>query len=132
MRRRPQRDDRRVPGQGIVEFALASTMFLTIVLGTIDFGRAIFIAAELHNAVREGTAVGRLKPTDTAAIKAAVTGHGVGSGLSASNVTVTCSSGCTTGNTITVQASVGFQAVAQSFLGIAPFTINSSSTVEIE
>src|SRR5215213_9601955 len=118
-----QRRNRRVPGQGIVEFGLASTLFLLIILGTIDFGRAIFLAAELHNAVREGTAVGRISPTNSAAIKSAVTGHGLGNGLTASDVTVSCSGTCKTGETVTVQASVGFQAVTQAFLGISPITI---------
>jgi Flp pilus assembly protein TadG len=121
-----------LPGQGIVEFGLASTLFLLIVLGTIDFGRAIFLAAELHNAVREGTAVGRITPTNTSAIKTAVTSHGLGNGMTASNVTVSCSGTCKTGETVTVQASVNFQAVTQDFLGISPITISSSATVNIE
>lgn len=120
------------PGQGIVEFALASTVFLVLVLGTIDVGRAIFLAAELHNAVREGAAVGRLRPTDTAAITAAVVAHASGNGLTANAVAVECAGGCATGGTLTVRASAEFQAVAQSLFGIPPFTIDSAATVDIE
>ena len=132
---RPRRSivrDTASPGQGIVEFALASTIFLMIVLGTIDFGRAIFLAAELRNAVREGTAVGRLQPTNTTAIKSAVVNHGTGNGIPSGSVTVSCTGGCTTGGTITVSASVGFQAVTQDLLGISPITMSASSTVDIE
>ena len=120
------------PGQGIVEFALASTIFLLIVLGTIDFGRSIFLAAELRNAVREGTAVGRIQPTNTSAIKSAVVAHGTGNNIPSGNVSVSCTGGCTTGGTITVSASIGFQAVTQDLLGISPITMNASSTVDIE
>lgn len=120
------------PGQGIVEFALACTIFLVVVLGTIDFGRAIFLAAELRNAVREGTVVGRVQPTNTSAIKSAVVNHGTGNAISSGSVMVSCTGGCTTGGTITVSASVGFQAVTQSLLGIAPVTMSASSTVDIE
>lgn len=126
------RRDTALPGQGVVEFALASMVFLLIVFGTIDFGRAIFISAELHNAVREGTKVGRLDPTNTAAIKTAVVDHASGSGLTPGAVTVSCDGTCTTGNKITVSASVEFQAVTQGFLGISPITLRSSSSVDIE
>lgn len=119
-------------GQGIVEFALASTVFLLIVLGTIDFGRAIYLSAELHNAVREGTAVGRLQPTNTAAIRDAVVKYAIGNGLDPGRVTVSCDGGCTTGNTLTVRASTDFQAITQTFLGIPAFTMSSSATVDIE
>ena len=37
-------------GRAIVEFGIASLLFLTIIFGTIDFGRAIFISAEIRNA----------------------------------------------------------------------------------
>lgn len=120
------------PGQAMVEFVFAGTLFFLIVFGTIDFGRAIFVAAEIHNAVREGTNVGRLQPTNTTAIRAAVIDHAAVTGLTSSMVTVTCTNSCRSGDTITVSASVGFQAVTQQFLGISPFTISSSSTVDVE
>ena len=59
--RRRRGDGSRVhPGQAIVEFAFASIIFLLIVFGTIDFGRAIFIAGDLHNAAREGARYGKV------------------------------------------------------------------------
>src|SRR5688572_28552338 len=83
-------------GQATVEFAIASTLFLMIVFGTIDFGRAIFVSAELHNAVREGGRVGKITPTNTAAIKTAVVDHAAGTGLTAGAVGVSCQGGCAT------------------------------------
>ena len=122
----------RKPGQAIVEFALASLVFLMIVFGTIDFGRAIFTAVTLHNAVREGARYGKVNPTQTGTIQTKVTEQVSKTGSSVSSVTVSCSSGCTSGNSMTVSASIPFQAITQQLLGISPFTMSSSSTVDIE
>jgi Flp pilus assembly protein TadG len=45
---------RRQRGQGLVEIALVLPVFLLIVLGTIDFGRAIYIYSVMSNGAREG------------------------------------------------------------------------------
>jgi len=41
-------------GQGLVEIALVLPVFLLIVLGTIDFGRAIYYYSVISNGAREG------------------------------------------------------------------------------
>ena len=107
-------------------------MFLTIVFGTIDFGRAVFVSAELRHAAREGARFGKIHPTDTAGIKAVVIAQARGTGLTSSGVTVTCSGSCKTDDKVVVTVSVGFQAVTQDFLGIGPMTLRSSSTSRIE
>jgi Flp pilus assembly protein TadG len=133
MPRRRRRDGSRVhPGQAIVEFAFASMVFLLIVFGTIDFGRAIFVAAELHNAAREGARYGKIKPADTAGIRTAALNKSTGTGLTSGNIGVSCTGACKSGDTLTVTTQVQFQAITQSLLGISPFTINSTSTVDIE
>jgi Flp pilus assembly protein TadG len=116
----------------MVEFAFASMIFLTIVFGTIDFGRAIFISADLHNAAREGARYGKIKPTDTSGIQTRAVDKAAGTGLTAGNVGVTCSGVCKFGDTLTVTTQVQFQAVTQKLLGISPFTISSSAKVDIE
>lgn len=119
-------------GQAIVEFALASMIFLMVMFGTIDFGRAVFISAELRNAAREGARYGKIHPTDTAAIRAETVKYAVGTGLTTGSVTVTCSGSCKADDKVTVSVSVGFQAITQSLLGIGPLTLSSSSTTRIE
>jgi Flp pilus assembly protein TadG len=116
----------------MVEFAFASMIFLTIVFGTIDFGRAIFISADLHNAAREGARYGKINPTDTSGIQTRTVTKAKGTGLTAGNVGVTCINPCKFGNTLTVTTQVPFQAVTQKLLGIGPITLKSSSTVDIE
>ena len=50
------------PGQATVEFAFAGFVFLLIVFGTVDLGRAIFFYSQLHNAVGEATREARREP----------------------------------------------------------------------
>ena len=119
-------------GQAIVEFALASLLFLTIVFGTIDFGRAIFVSAELRNAAREGARYGKIHPTNTGAIKSETVKYAVGTGLTSGGVGVSCTGSCKADDKVTVTATVGFTAITQSILGIGPLTLSSSSTARIE
>ena len=122
----------RASGQALVEFAAASLVFLMIVFGTIDFGRAIFIQAGLHNGVREGARVGKVECGDTAEIKDAVLRKSPGIGLTAGAINVS-TSGCTppTG-TVTVSASVTFRAVTAGLLGLPTLNLDSTTTVDVE
>jgi Flp pilus assembly protein TadG len=116
-------------GQAIVEFAFASMVFLMIVFGTIDFGRAIFMSADLHNAAREGARYGKVNPADTSGIQTMVQDK---SKLSNVTVNVSCTGSCKSGDTMTVTVSMPFQAVTQQLLGINPITLKSSAVVDIE
>jgi Flp pilus assembly protein TadG len=60
VRRRSAR--RRSPGQGLVEFALAITVFLTILIGLIDLARAAFLFNGVSDAAREIARVTSLHP----------------------------------------------------------------------
>jgi len=130
--RRSGRWFHRPSGQATVEFAIASILFLTIVLGTVDFGRAIYMDSELTNSVREGARYATVAPTDTSGIKNRVIQQSTGLGLTSSNITATCSTTCTTGNNITVKASMRFTFIAQRLLGISPFTMHAQATDAIE
>ncbi len=55
-------------GQSLVEFALILPLFMLIVLGIFDFGRAIYGYSALHNAAREGARYGAVHPCDTTGI----------------------------------------------------------------
>ena len=121
------------PGQALVEFAFAATLFSMLVFGTTDFGRAIFMYSELQNGVREGARYAKVKPTDTAGIRQRVVDKSPAIGLTTGNVTVGSCSACEPGkDTITVEAALPFQAVTQQLLGIAPFTMTARAQVTIE
>jgi Flp pilus assembly protein TadG len=124
---------RHVPlGQATVEFALVSIIFFSIVLGTIDFGRAIYMYSQLTNSVREGARYAEVSPSSTTAIKQRVVSYSSGLDLSTGDVTVSCSTTCKTGNNVTVSAEIEFSLVAQSFLGIAPFHMHAHATNAID
>ena len=122
-------EPRRVGGQATVEFALCLTVFLMIVFGTVDFGRAIFLKSELDNAVREGARYGKLNPTSTSGVTSRVVSFASDTGLTTSGVTVSCAGVCLTGDKMTVTASVQFSAFTQSLLGISPFTVGTDYVV---
>jgi Flp pilus assembly protein TadG len=122
---------RNTTGQATVEFALCATVFFMIIFGTIDLGRVVFLKSQLDNAVREGARYGKIHETDISGVKAKVVSYS-NSGLTTSGVTVTCSTSCTTGGTMTVTATVTFSAFTQSLLKISPITLTSTATVDIE
>jgi hypothetical protein len=126
--RQPEQWSHARSGQAMVEFALVSILFLTIVLGSIDFGRAIYIDSQLTNAVREGARYAQVAPTDTAGIRTEVKHQGTGLGLTNGDIIVSCSSSCTAGNDITVRANLDFSFIIQDFLGIGPFTMHAQAT----
>jgi Flp pilus assembly protein TadG len=45
----------RATGQSLAEFALALPLILLLIMGTIDFGRAIYSYVTINNASRMGT-----------------------------------------------------------------------------
>lgn len=119
-------------GQATVEFAFAGILALTLIFGTIDFGRAIYIKSTLTNAVREGARYGQIHPADTSGIKRAVVDVSPGLGLRTSSVSVACVDTCTPGERIIIRASLDFSAVTQQFLGVRPIRLTSSASVTIE
>lgn len=126
-------------GQAIVEFAVASILFFLILFGTIDFGRSIYLYAELNNAVREGARYATVNLKDLnddsgAKTKQRVIDKAPGLGLETSDVNVICDQGppCKSGDPVTVKVSIGFKAITQDFLGIRPFTMKASATDTIE
>ena len=144
---------REARGQATVEFAIVSIFLLLTVLGTIDFGRAIFLKSELENAVREAAREARTvtarpgqvgPPCDSIAniVNLRVKmmrnpgGCNVGDhprpGLQSATVTYSCSPSCSSGGRLTVIARLPFQAVTQEFLGISPMTLQASATVTLE
>ncbi len=122
------------PAQAIVEFAVVSLAFFLIVFGTIDFGRAIFMYSQLHNAVREGARAGKIDPTNATAIRNAVLKHAEGLNLSSSDITIACNNGgcSSTSETVKVTAAIGFTAITQELLGIGPITLRASAEVLTE
>jgi Flp pilus assembly protein TadG len=132
-------------GQATVEFAVVSVVFLMIVLGSIDFGRSIYIYSQLNNAVRDAAREGKVALSSGSGVDSTALSRRVRifknretnaetprPGLEAAVASVSCSGGCAAGDKLTVSATLDFQAVTQGFLGISPITLKASSTVVLE
>lgn len=118
-------------GQALVEFALASLLFLVIVFGTLDLGRAIYQYAQVHNAVREGARVAKVKPTDTAAIKDRVLATSTGLGLSADSINVSGGGG-KPGDMVRVTVTYRFTLITGALLDVEVPPLDASAAVAIE
>jgi Flp pilus assembly protein TadG len=121
---------RRTPaGQAVAEFSIVSVAFFMLVFGTIDFGRAIYMYAQLRDAAREGARYGTIYPDDVTTIKSTVIGNATGFDLGPSDVSVTCKGGCTAESTaVTVVVTGRFTAITQNVLGLSPITMSASAT----
>lgn len=120
-------------GQATVEFAFTSLIFLTLVFGTIDFGRVAFTYSQLHNGVREGARVAKVKCGNESAIKNAVIDRSPTLGLTTGDITVTSVGACKPPTaTVTVAATTQFTAITQNLLGIAPITLTATAKVDVE
>lgn len=53
---------RKSPGQSLVEFALILPLFLVLIMGLFDIGRAVLYYAVINTAVREGTRYAIVQP----------------------------------------------------------------------
>jgi Flp pilus assembly protein TadG len=82
---RHRQDDQR--GQTLVEFALILPIFVLVLVGIFDVGRAIYAYNTVNNAAREAVRVA-IVDQDTAAITAEAVSQSVSLGLNSSAVTV--------------------------------------------
>jgi TadE-like protein len=82
------RPRRRGRGQALVEFALVLPVFLLIIFGVVDFGRAVYGFNTIGNAARSGGRVAIVSQTP-ATIQAAAIGEAIGLGTQPSDVVIT-------------------------------------------
>jgi Flp pilus assembly protein TadG len=68
-------------GAALVEFAVGSLAFFTLILGIIEMGRACMVSELLTEAARRGARAGVIEGTSSAAIKQAATDYLTGMGI---------------------------------------------------
>jgi len=70
MRRRNRSDfGRSDAGASLVEMALVLPLFLLLMFGAVDFGRAFYLGIEVAGAARAGASYGSQNPNDTTGIQ---------------------------------------------------------------
>jgi Flp pilus assembly protein TadG len=128
-------------GQALIEFALILPLFLLLLFGMIDFGRAYSASVTLTNAAREGARYGVIQPANTSGIVSRV--QNTAGPYNDSNLTVapSCSPSCSSGNDVIVQTTYQFSfitplAAIANFVsgGALPSTLSlkSSANMRIE
>jgi Flp pilus assembly protein TadG len=131
----PAGTGKRRRGAAAAEFAIVAPVFFLMVIGFIEFGRALMVQQVLVNASRVGARQATTSGATTAQVKAAVEAYT--NGVSINGVVVTVSpepSTAAAGTTITVNTSVAFSDV--SWMNSAWFlggkTLKSSSQMRKE
>ena len=127
------RDDR---GQTITEFALILPIFILVLVGIVDFGRAVYASSTIQNAAREAVRVAIVNQNVTA-IETEAIEHAVALGVDGADVDITfmdpdyTSGVCTTiprvGCIVEVEVRYAYNA-ATPILGNIVGTINMSGS----
>jgi hypothetical protein len=140
--RRDRRRNRR--GQALVEFSLAITVFLLLVMAIVDFGRGIYMYNGVSQAAREVARTTSVHPgsplgsstdaTDTLNVQKRLV-----PGLQ--NPTFSCVAAdtysvvtrpCIPGDLVRVEVTAPFRPITPLLGAFGPFTLKGSSTVEIQ
>ena len=141
---------KRMRGQALIEMAVALPLFLTVIFGVTDLGRAAFTYNGLMNLARESSHYAMLEySTDASSpcywasynsancltqVRNYALGLNMVPDLYAVNVSidlVACQGTCTSAEyPITVSMATHFQPVSTTLLGIGPFDISASSTAQ--
>jgi Flp pilus assembly protein TadG len=134
MMRMIRRRDRR--GQTIVEFALILPIFILLLVGIIDFGRAVYASSTIQNAAREAVRVA-IVDQNTTVIETEAIEQAVALGIDGANVDVTfldpdytagpCSTTPNVGCIVEVEVRYAYNA-ATPILGNIVGTINMSGS----
>lgn len=69
MKKQEKINSKKQRGQSLVELAISLMVILLLLLGTIDFGVALFAWVSMRDAAQEGAVYGSIKPTDETGIK---------------------------------------------------------------
>ncbi|MBI4467962.1 MAG: pilus assembly protein [Acidobacteria bacterium] len=81
----------RTRGQSTVELAFAAPIFMLLVIGMIEYGRAMMIHHTITNAAREGARVGAFSGSDAGTVQTAVDKYLNGGGLESAKAQITIS-----------------------------------------
>jgi Flp pilus assembly protein TadG len=122
-------------GAALVEFALVATMLMMLIMGMIDFGRALYTKNSLTNAAREGgrfAAVQEDVEDRTAEIKDTVISHMSpfgGAALTAAQITVTYNKSGSTVMSTTIVIAYPFEPITPiaGLIGLDPLTLKASA-----
>ena len=100
LRRTRRRFARHSAGNAAIEMALAAPVLATLMVGTVDFGMAVYRKMQVQHAAQSGAEYAMVHGFSATAITSAVTGATAFTGISATPAPAQ-SCGCPSGTTIT-------------------------------
>jgi len=100
-------------GTTLVEFAVVAPVFFLLVMGMIEFGRAMMVAALLANAAQQGARAGSLNGAQSSNVTNVVNAYLTDANLSGATTTVTPNppSSASPGQDVTVTVSIGYSQI---------------------
>lgn len=108
---RPRRDQRR--GAAAVEFAIVVPIFILLIIGFIELGRALMVQQVLTNASRVGARSAAMLNSTQAEVSNVVAEYAEGVSVSSAQVEISPDpAAAATGDEITVTVSVDFSSVS--------------------
>lgn len=101
-------------GATLVEFACIAPVFFVLVLGIMEFGRAMMVQSMLTGASQEGARAGALPSAQLSDVTATVNNYLAAAGISGATISVSPSppSSASPGQDIAVTVSIGYAQVS--------------------
>jgi Flp pilus assembly protein TadG len=118
--------------QGLVEFALISTVFLLFFFVILDGGRAIYAWATVAESVREGAHAAEMTESTDAQIRSAINGHTGLLGDLGAGATISPATTRIANQTVTVTVTYQYRPVTPFLSQFGPVTFTSTTVVIAE
>ncbi|MFQ6017100.1 MAG: TadE/TadG family type IV pilus assembly protein [Kiloniellaceae bacterium] len=124
-------------GTAAVEFGLVAPILFIATLGTLDFGRMLWVASTIEHAATAGTRYAGVRgaesnsPATVSDIQAFVQNRAAGVDPNDLTINVTFTPNNSSGGSVTVQVGYQFSFLMVGFLSLGPVQLQGSSTVVI-
>jgi len=122
-------------GQELVEYAIILPLFLILVLGIVDLGRAVYYYAAMNNIVREGARYGSIhleEPGLNNTICNLVTSRAIGVNLTCDDVSTSIDLGEGIVEVTVIYPFIPVSQIMTGFFGLNQINLTTSSTMQLE
>ena len=124
-----------IRGQELVEYAITLPIFLILVLGIVDLGRAVYYYSAMNNVVREGARYGSIHLEESGVdntICGLVTSRAIGVDLSCDDVSTVFDFDQGTVEVTVVYPFIPVSQIITGFFGLNQLDITTSSIMQLE
>lgn len=121
-------------GSSLVSFAFIAPLFILMIIGTIDMGRAYWTSSTLDHAAREAARYASIRGVDSDSpatdeqVANFAVGAATGLGLAPAQVTVSWDPEGKSGDTVTVEITHGFSFFVDGLIPLPDIDMNAKAT----